>query len=615
MALLLLLRGLVWGAPTPAANDPLHRIAQPSVRVQLIGRVLSDARPWNGSCSTLLEVDWIDGQRSQGRTELRLKPCSTLPLQGWRVQVEGHLRRPAEGLHPLLPGAAERLASQGSWSRLNASRLELLGRSWTPIADLRRRIAVRLQQVAGPDRGGLLAALVLGSAQVQLPAELRQIFRVAGLSHALAASGFHLSVLMGAALALSRRWMPVFRLSLAFVAMLLFLSLAGGQPSVVRAVLMGAMALVIRETGNRPRGFGVLLVAISLMLLAHPAWARSIGFQLSATATAGLLFTSPVLEQGLAKRLPHRSRALAPALAVPLAAMVWTLPLQLLYFGSTPLYALIANLLAAPLLAPLTLAALGLALLSLFIPLPSLQLLSWPVSQLAGVLIALVRWISHWPAAQLLTGHPQPWVVALLALGLLPWLLPRLHPWRRLALLPLLASVLVQGLVQSRDGLITVQRFQQHWLLARHRGRGALISTAADAQACRTARRLSQAHGHGRLDWLMLLAPVEPDARTCWHALARRVQAPQQGQPPLALGQRLFSDGLELQVMTERGRPLLLRVGSKRWWLLPRPQALWALQRSSVGFSNLAVQGHWLGFHPSSSQRSWLKRFGGQVGD
>ena len=168
---------------------------------------------------------------------------------------------------------------------------------------------------------------------------------------------------------------------------------------------MGSMALLIRETGNRSRGFGVLLVAVSLMLLVHQAWARSIGFQVSAAATAGLLLTSPALERWLKSWLPHRSRALAPALAVPLAAMAWTLPLQLLHFGSTPLYALVANVLAAPLLTPLTLAAL---LLSLFLPSGPLLVLSWPVSQLAGALIGLLRWISQWPAAQLLTGHPQP---------------------------------------------------------------------------------------------------------------------------------------------------------------------------------------------------------------
>ena len=137
---------------------------------------------------------------------------------------------------------------------------------------------------------------------------------------------------MGAALVVSRRWTAPSRLGLAFLAMLLFLLLAGSQPSVVRAVLMVSMALLIRETGHRPRGFRVLLVAISLMLLFNPAWARSIGFQLSAAATAGLIVTSPDLEQWLAFRLPGRWHGLAKAFSVPLAAIAWTLPLQLLYF-------------------------------------------------------------------------------------------------------------------------------------------------------------------------------------------------------------------------------------------------------------------------------------------
>ena len=610
----MLLRGLLWGAPFPGPSDPVHLISDPPVRVQLIGRVLADARRWDESCSVLLAVGWIDGRRQEGQTELVLRPCPKPLLQGWRVQVEGVLRRPSPGPHPLLNGSAERLAARGSWSRLTSSRFDLLDRRWTPIADLRRRIAIRFQDLAGRERGGLLAALVLGSAQVQLPSDLRQMFRVAGLSHALAASGFHLSVLIGAALVLSRRWTAPFRLALAFLAMLLFLLLAGSQPSVVRAVLMVSMALLIRETGHRPRGFGVLLVAISLMLLMHPAWARSIGFQLSAAATAGLIVTSPGLEQWLVVHLPGRWHALAPALSVPLAAMAWTLPLQLLHFGSTPLYALIANLLAAPLLAPLTLSALCLALLSLFVPSGVLLVLSWPVSQLAGLLIVLVHWISHWPAARLLTGYPQPWVVVLLALGLIPWLVPQLIHWRRMALLPLFASVLVQGFVQCRDELVIVQRFDNHWLLARHRGRGALISTASDAHACRIARRLSEAHGHARLDWVMVLDPVATDAQACWRTLARWVQSPQLGHPPLALGQQLFSEGLALELLADRGQPMLLRVGAQRWRLFPRPQALWALQYSATGMHDASNHRSWLGFQPSLAQRRWLEKNGVQVG-
>ena len=45
--------------------------------------------------------------------------------------------------------------------------------------------------------------------------------------------------------------------------------LAGPQPSVVRAVLMGGIALMIRESGERSRGFGVLLLTLNARRLMH----------------------------------------------------------------------------------------------------------------------------------------------------------------------------------------------------------------------------------------------------------------------------------------------------------------------------------------------------------
>ena len=100
--------------------------------------------------------------------------------------------------------------------------------------------------------------------------------------------------------------------------------------------------------------------------------------------------------------------------------------MQLLHFGAMPLYALVANLLVAPLLKPLTLLALLSALLVLMGPKAVLPLLLWPIHQLAGLVITMASWISHWPGAQLPTGRPQMLVVALLVLTLSGMLL--LHP-------------------------------------------------------------------------------------------------------------------------------------------------------------------------------------------
>ena len=87
------------------------------------------------------------------------------------------------------------------------------------------------------------------------------------------------------------------------------------------------------------------------------------------------------------------------------------------------------------------------------------------------------------------------------------------------------------------------------------------------------ARRLADVHGHGRLDWVMLLDPVATEVMACWQGLAHRVVAPHQGRAGLAFGQRLRSDGLSLELLADRGQPMLLRVGQLRWRLLPRPQA------------------------------------------
>ena len=83
----------------------------------------------------------------------------------------------------------------------------------------------------------------------------------------------HLSVLLGSTLACTKTLPAALRMAAGSGAMALFLALAGAQPSVVRAVLMGAAALLIGESGHHSRTLGVLL--ITLVLMAVIALARA----------------------------------------------------------------------------------------------------------------------------------------------------------------------------------------------------------------------------------------------------------------------------------------------------------------------------------------------------
>ena len=548
----------------PSQVIPLEGTA---VSVHLIGRVRSDGPVRDGRCRTLLEVSRLNGERYSGLTELTLDPCTTPLRTGAWLEVSGPMRRPQPAAHPLLPNAAERLGAQGSWSRLRTDSIRVLRQDWTPLADARRRIARRFIDVAGQQQGALMAALVLGSAQVPLPQALRDGFRVAGLSHALAASGFHLSVLLGTILACTRAAPAALTLCAGGGAMGLFLALAGAQASVVRAVLMSAASLLIGQGGQRSRPLGVLLISLIGMLMVHPAWARSVGFQLSAAATAGLVISASPLEAWMRARLPPPLHRLGSPLAVACAALLWTLPLQLLHFGSAPLYAVISNLLVAPLLAPLTLASMALAVMVLVMPMAWsgawLPWLIWPVQQLAAALVALVQGISRWPGAQVLTGRVPLPLVLLFASALLVWCLPELHHWRRRSVLLLFGVVGLQLHSQLGDDWIHVEQWGRQWLLLRHRGRAALVSSHGDGLSCHLAQRLIHGSGHQRLDWIAVLDPVGMAQRPCWQALTHTLQAEQQGRPPLAPGQRLQSDGLSLGVADAGGRTLLVSVGSR----------------------------------------------------
>ena len=193
----LLLRSSTGQQAMPTALDPLQLVPIGSDQTPLVieGRALADAPVRRGRCQALLQVNHLAGQVRNGRTELVVDPCLQMLRKGSLLRAQGQLVTPAVATHPLLPSPAERLAVRGSWTQFRTKQVELIHQNPTPLADGRRQIAARFVDLAGDHSGGLLAALVLGGAQVELSSELREAFRVTGLSHALAASGFHLSVL------------------------------------------------------------------------------------------------------------------------------------------------------------------------------------------------------------------------------------------------------------------------------------------------------------------------------------------------------------------------------------------------------------------------------------
>jgi len=222
-----------------------------------------------------------------------------------------------------------------------------------------------------------------------------------GMTHLTAVSGANCSLILGALL-LAARTVRLPRAPAAAVALgglALFVLMVGPDASVLRAALMGAIGLVSLSGGRTGRGLSFLSLAVISLLVADPALGTSFSFLLSVLATLGIVVAGPRMMEWLPPVVP---RWLAAGLAVPLSAQLFCGPVIVLLQPQFSSYALLANMVAAPLVAPVTI--LGTAAV------PLVPLAPWAANvpmAVAGVCSAGVAAVARFFAA--LPGAALPW--------------------------------------------------------------------------------------------------------------------------------------------------------------------------------------------------------------
>jgi len=262
------------------------------------------------------------------------------------------------------------------------------------IRDGLRAACLRLPE----DERGLVPGLVLGDVS-QMPPTLTSAFRVTGLAHLTAVSGANIAILLGTVLS-AVRWTGLGRRGRAVIggaALLGFVVLVRPSPSVLRAAVMGAVVLFAGVSGRRARALPAVSAAVLALVVADPFLARSPGFAMSVLATGAIVTVAPGWTARLSRLMPQ---PLAAAVAVPAAAQLACTPVIVATFGQLTPYAVVANLLAAPAVAPATLAGIGCALVA--VPLPALAAaMAWLAGLPTAWLVLVVRAGAALPGAGL----------------------------------------------------------------------------------------------------------------------------------------------------------------------------------------------------------------------
>jgi competence protein ComEC len=240
---------------------------------------------------------------------------------------------------------------------------------------------------------GLLAAFLLGDTR-GIPPDAVDRFRRAGMSHLLVVSGANVAAVL-ALLGPALRRLPISaRVLVAAPALAVFGAATRWEPSVLRAVAMAIAVLVAAAVGRPASAFRTLALATVALLLLDPFLARSLGFGLSVGATAGIA----VLARPIAARIPG-PRGPASALAVTAAAQVGVAPVLIPTFGSIPAVALPANLLAGPLVVPVTVWGLVAGAATTLLGPQAARVVQWPSLLALRAIDAVARIASRHPGA------------------------------------------------------------------------------------------------------------------------------------------------------------------------------------------------------------------------
>ena len=373
--------------------------------LRLSGRVERVGETQAGYYLDMREIRWYFAQKPD-------------VLPGDEVFISGTVQRFSQATNPGQFDQEAYYQAQGLFAQGKVENWALRARpGFSPLAALLRLKELLL---AGLSRAaawggfekeeGAIASLLLGE-RTALGEEGRRSFQVSGLSHILAVSGLHISLVGRSLYDFLKRKLHARSGAAGAVAMLataVYGQMAGTGVSSVRAICMLGVFLYSRQKGRAYDSASAAAFAGTAILLEEPLWCFQASFQLSFCAVMAVAILWPLVsdwwtESGRLYRFPERSLLFGWCLQMA------TLPAVLWHYREYPVFALAVNFLALVMVPGLVLSAAAAAFLGA-LPLPD-----WisGASLLPGGLIMRGYMsgggaLAELPFAVFLTGQPQP---------------------------------------------------------------------------------------------------------------------------------------------------------------------------------------------------------------
>ena len=213
-------------------------------------------------------------------------------------------------------------------------------------ARLRHRLLTILDETFPEDASPFAKALLLGD-RTGIDYRTNTAFKLSGISHVIAVSGLHVTILFTLInlLCFKRRALVAL---LGVPSLFLFAAAAGFSPSITRACIMQCLMILAMLLNKEYDGPTELAFSCLVMLIINPLVITSVSFQLSVGCMIGIFLFSRRISEYLGEKLGKTgkiSRWIAGSVSVTLSAMAVTTPLVAYYFETISLVGILTNLL------------------------------------------------------------------------------------------------------------------------------------------------------------------------------------------------------------------------------------------------------------------------------
>jgi len=206
------------------------------------------------------------------------------------------------------------------------------------LNEVRELIIVTVQRSLPEPQASLLLGMMIG-VKSSIPPDFYEALRVTGTIHVVVVSGYNITVLVSALAKVLGFLSLKIRFFLTTLAIIFYVLLVGGDPPVVRAAIMGVIALLATVLGRQKDALRALFLTAAVMLIIKPRWLGELSFQLSFLATLGLIIFCPILD----RFLPGKGMPLRDELVTTLSAQVLVWPLIAYAFAQVSLLSPLVN--------------------------------------------------------------------------------------------------------------------------------------------------------------------------------------------------------------------------------------------------------------------------------